>query len=107
MSAVPAIIPRERLQTFIQEVFNNFRDILAHHRKLLDKLFEIQREEYPYIRSISAPLLDAALTWQDAYLEYGPHYPIAAFRIQEELGNNQAFKAFHDVRNSSIERLRY
>ena len=31
-------------------------------------------------------------------LEYIPHYPIAAFRIDDEMANNPSFKAFIDVR---------
>lgn len=86
------------MHTFIKEVFWNYLEILGHHRKLLERLHEIQREEHPFIRTIAAPILDAALNWRDAYLEYVPHYPIAQFRIQEELANNLAFKTFHDVR---------
>jgi len=64
---------------------------------MLDRLHEIQREEHPIIRSISAPVFDAALNWTEAYMEYIPHYPIAAYRIDDEIANNLAFKTFHDV----------
>lgn len=101
-AAAPAVIPRDRLSAFIRDVFWTYNDVLVHHRKLLNRLHEIQREEHPHIRSITAPIYDAALNWQDAYMEYVPHYPISAFRIQEELGNNPAFKAFHDVSNQVL-----
>ncbi|KAG9050431.1 hypothetical protein FS837_005504 [Tulasnella sp. UAMH 9824] len=106
-AAAPAVIPRDRLSAFIRDVFWTYSDVLVHHRKLLDRLHEIQREEHPHIRSITAPIYDAALNWQDAYMEYVPHYPISAFRIQEELGNNPAFKAFHDtcLRNPDSRKL--
>lgn len=65
---------------------------------MLDRLHEIQREEHPFIRSVTAPVFDAALNWRDAYMEYIPHYPIAAFRIDDEMANNPSFKAFIDVR---------
>jgi RHO1 GDP-GTP exchange protein 1/2 len=64
---------------------------------MLERLHEIQREEHPFIRTITAPVFDAALNWRDAYLEYIPHYPIAAFRIDDEMANNPSFKAFVDV----------
>lgn len=67
---------------------------------MLDRLHEIQREEHPFIRTITAPVFDAALNWRDAYMEYIPHYPIAAFRIDDEMANNQSFKAFIDVSGS-------
>jgi hypothetical protein len=64
---------------------------------MLERLHEIQREEHPFIRSITAPVFDAALNWRDAYLEYIPHYPISAFKIDEEMATNPSFKAFVDV----------
>ncbi|KAF9785479.1 CNH domain-containing protein [Thelephora terrestris] len=92
----PPIIPRDRLESFIRDVFHNFGELHAHHRRLLDQLFEIQREEHPIIRSITAPMYDAVLTFRDAYLEYVPNYPIAAYRIDDEMANNPQFKAFVD-----------
>ena len=79
----PPIIPRDRLESFIQDVFHNFSELHAHHRKLLDQLHEIQREE-PTIQSITAPLFDAAFNFRHAYMEYVPNYPIAAYRIDDE-----------------------
>lgn len=79
-------------------MFHNFAELYGHHRRMLDRLHEIQRDEHPFIRSITATLFDAALNWRDAYLEYIPHYPIAAFRIEDERANNPSFKAFTDVR---------
>jgi hypothetical protein len=93
----PPIIPRDRLETFIRDVFHNFGELHAHHRRLLDRLFEIQREEYPVIRSVTAPMYDVLLNSRDAYLEYVPNYPIAAYRIDDEMANNPQFKDFVDV----------
>ncbi len=59
-------------------------------------MHEIQREQYPCINSIVAPLSDTALNWQDAYIEYTSHYPIARFRV-EEVMNNYAFKKVVNV----------
>jgi hypothetical protein len=42
-------------------------------------------------------MFDAALNWREAYMEYIPNYPIAAYRIDEEMGNNLAFKTFVEV----------
>ena len=63
----------------------------------MDNLHEIQREQHPHIRSITAALFDAALHFRDAYMEYIPNYPIAAYRIDDEMANNSAFKNFVDV----------
>ncbi|KAI8996474.1 Dbl-like domain-containing protein [Trametes punicea] len=92
----PPIIPRDRLEQFIQEVFHNYAELHAHHRRMLNKLHEIQREEHPVIRSITAAIYDAVLNFREAYMEYVPNYPIAAYRIDNEMANNPAFKAFVD-----------
>ncbi|KAH7890998.1 CNH domain-containing protein [Phlebopus sp. FC_14] len=90
----PPIVPRDRLNNFLSDVFHNFMELLGHHRKLLDQLHDIQRDEHPTIKSITAPLLDAALNFRDAYMDYIPNYPIAAYRIDDEMANNFDFKAF-------------
>jgi hypothetical protein len=96
-SANPPIIPWNRLEQFINDVFHNYWDIFLHHRRLMEKLHEIQREDHPCVRSITAAMFDAAMSFRDAYLEYIPHYPIGAYRIDDEMANNPAFKAFVDV----------
>ncbi|KAG8687195.1 hypothetical protein FRC09_013647, partial [Ceratobasidium sp. 395] len=90
----PPVIPRERVDNWISQVFSNFADVHLHHRRMLDRLHEIQREEHPIIRSISPPVFDAALNWRDAYMVYIPHYPIAEYMFDEEKTNNKEFKAF-------------
>lgn len=97
----PSIIPRDRLEAFIQDVYHNFGELHAHHLKLLDRLQAIQREEHPMIRTITAPLFDAVLNFRDAYMEYIPNYPIAAYRIDDEMATNPAFKDFCEVLISS------
>jgi|ERR1700722_4583044 len=96
--ADPAIISRDRLDSFLHDVFYNVNDLYAHHSRLIERFQEIQREEHPIVRSLTAAMFDAVLNFRDAYLEYVPNYPIAAYRIDSELANNPAFKAFHDVR---------
>ncbi|PFH46667.1 hypothetical protein AMATHDRAFT_69289 [Amanita thiersii Skay4041] len=93
-NADPPIIPYNRLEQFIQDVFHNYLELYAHHSKLVDQFHEIQREEHPRIRSITAPVFDTALNFREAYMEYIPNYPIAAYRIDEEMATNPAFKTF-------------
>lgn len=93
-AADPPIVPREALEKFITDVFHNFAELHAHHRRLVEKFHEIQREEHPVIRTITAAVFDAALNFRDAYMEYIPNYPIAAYRIDDEMNNNPAFKQF-------------
>ncbi|KAF5351291.1 hypothetical protein D9758_007992 [Tetrapyrgos nigripes] len=106
-SADPPIIPPDRLDSFIHDVFHNFAELHAHHRRLIDRLHEIQREEHPIIRSITAAVFDSALFFRDAYIEYIPNYPIAAYRIDDEMASNPAFKGFVEnaVRHPDAHRL--
>ncbi|KAJ3809165.1 CNH domain-containing protein [Lentinula aff. lateritia] len=105
--ADPPIIPRDRLESFITDVFHNFAELHAHHQRLVEKFHEVQTEEFPVIRSVTAAVFDAALNFREAYMEYIPNYPIAAYRIDDEMANNPAFKAFVDqcVRHPDAHRL--
>ncbi|KAG6909363.1 hypothetical protein DXG01_000802 [Tephrocybe rancida] len=103
----PPIIPHERLEVFINDVFHNFRELYEHHNELVKDFHRIQREQHPIIGSIIEPLTHAALQFRDAYLEYIPNYPIAAYRIDDEMANNPAFKAFVEscIRHPDAHRL--
>ena len=46
---------------------------------------------------VKAASPDAVLNFREAYMEYIPNYPIAAYRIDDEMANNPQFKAFVDV----------
>jgi RHO1 GDP-GTP exchange protein 1/2 len=102
--ASPPIIPRDRLESFIGDVFRNFAELHAQHRLLLDQLHEIQRAEHPTIWTIAVTIFDAALNFREAYLEYIHNYPIAAYCVDSELTNNPAFKIFLDVTAHSYPR---
>jgi len=96
-SAEPPIIPHERLEPFIRDVFRGFSELYAHHKSLSDRLFEIQREQYPIIKSVILPIRQAVLNSRDAYLDYIPNYSTAAYRIDDEIAKNPRFKAFFQV----------
>lgn len=48
--ADPPIIPRDRLESFITDVFHNFAELHAHHQRLVEKFHEVQTEEFPVIK---------------------------------------------------------
>ncbi|KAG5653612.1 hypothetical protein H0H81_011984 [Sphagnurus paluster] len=106
-TAEPPIIPRDRLEEFIQDVFHNYAELFRHHSRLIISLHQIQREQHPTINSVTAPIYDAALNFREAYMEYIPNYPIAAYRIDDEMANNLAFKTFVEscVRHPDAHRL--
>jgi hypothetical protein len=68
-----------------------------YHQRLVEQLHYIQREYHPRIPSITAAVFDTALNFREAYLEYIPNYPIAAYRIDDEREKNPGFRIFHDV----------
>ncbi|KIY49935.1 Dbl homology domain-containing protein [Fistulina hepatica ATCC 64428] len=106
-AANPPIVPTARLDAFVDDVFHNYAELFVHHRTLLTRLHEIQREQHPTLRSITAPLYDAVLQFREAYIEYIPNYPIAAYRIDDETATNPAFKEFVEacVRHPDAHRL--
>jgi hypothetical protein len=106
-SADPSIVPRERLSIFITDVYHNFGALHSQHRKLLDHLHAIQRDEHPIINSITAAIFDAALNWREEYMEYITNYPIAEYRIVDEMANNPTFKEFVEVRLRSMVCVRH
>lgn len=52
-------MPQDRLKGFVSEVFYNLDKILVHHRRMLDKLFERQREQHPLLQSVADIVLDS------------------------------------------------
>ncbi|KAK1225868.1 Rho guanine nucleotide exchange factor [Marasmius sp. AFHP31] len=88
------IIAPDRLEQFIKDVFHNYHELHMHHKRLVEKFHAIQQQQHPQIRSVTAAMFDAALNFRDAYMEYIPNYPIAAYRIDDELANNPRFKQF-------------
>jgi hypothetical protein len=101
-AAEPPIVPRERLDQFIADIFHNFGELYDHHHRMIEKFFELQCDQHPTIRSVVAPIFDAALNFREAYMEYIPNYPIAAYRIDDEMANNLPFKTFVEVRQDLI-----
>jgi len=91
------VIERTRLEIFLDDAFHNYRSLLEVHQNLLENLHFRQLEQHPRFGMISDLLLDAALNWQDAYMEYVTHYPIAKAKVQEEELKNPKFAAFLKV----------
>ncbi|BEJ01662.1 hypothetical protein CcaverHIS631_0603440 [Cutaneotrichosporon cavernicola] len=88
------IIERSRLEVFIDDVFHNYKSILAVHEKLLADLHDRQLKQHPKVGMVSDLMLNAYLNGNEAYAEYMPHYPIAKAKIDEEKSKNPNFAAF-------------
>ncbi|KAG5353409.1 hypothetical protein C0989_007194 [Termitomyces sp. Mn162] len=93
-TSVPPIIPRDRLEVFIEDVFHNYKHLYEHHNELVKALLSIQEDQHPIIGSIIEPLMHAVLQFKQAYQKYIPNYPLAAHKIDDEMRNNSAFKKF-------------
>lgn len=91
------IIERSRVDDFIDQVFHNYRSLLHVHEDLLEKLQLRQLEQHPSVGAIADLVFDAALNWQEAYMEYVTHYPIAKAKVQEEQMRNPRFAQFLDA----------
>lgn len=88
------IIPGPGREIFLDDVFHNYGSLLDEHSRLLEKLQARQLEQHPNFGMISDLMLDAALNWRDAYMEYVTHYPVAKARIQEEQVRNEKLREF-------------
>lgn len=97
-NADTSIIDRSRLDIFLDDAFHNYRSLLEVHTRFLEDLKERQIEQHPKFGSVSDLILNAALNWHEAYMEYMPHYPIAKAKIDEEVVRNPAFANFLQVR---------
>ncbi|KAI0091299.1 hypothetical protein BDY19DRAFT_1033671 [Irpex rosettiformis] len=87
-------IPQSRIQGFVSEVFYNLNEILAHHRRMLDALFERQREQHPLIQSVADIVLDTSLVFRTQYEQYIKHYPLAEAHHRKELRRNPKYQYF-------------
>jgi hypothetical protein len=51
-TAIPPVIPLERLEDFIDDVFGNILDLRECNRRLLEVMYVRQREQAPVIQRI-------------------------------------------------------
>ncbi|PPQ99136.1 hypothetical protein CVT24_009326 [Panaeolus cyanescens] len=95
-TARPPIIRENILPGFINEVFGNLKQILAHHQRILAALMERQREQHPLVQSISDIILDTTLKadFRAAYETYIKHYPLAESHHRNQLKKNHAYELF-------------
>ncbi|KAJ7126987.1 hypothetical protein C8R44DRAFT_780128 [Mycena epipterygia] len=95
-SASPPVIRESFLHKFINEVFGNLDQVVAHHQRMLGTLFARQREQHPLVQSVSDIILDTALKedFRSSYEVYIKNYPLAESRHRKELKQNQDYQAF-------------
>ncbi|GJJ08649.1 hypothetical protein Clacol_002868 [Clathrus columnatus] len=98
-STMPPVIKEGKTDAFINEVFHNIPNILTHHKRLLDALFLLQREQHPIILSIGNIILETIFKFQEDYDQYIKHYPVAESVHRRELKNNLRYRKFLELRS--------
>ena len=90
------IIPEERRQDFLEQVFWNIHDIIAVNIRLRDALNKRQKS-YAVVEQIGDILLEAVPHFHP-FVSYGAHQLYGKYEFEKEKGANEAFARFVEVR---------
>ncbi|ODO11558.1 hypothetical protein I350_00339 [Cryptococcus amylolentus CBS 6273] len=101
-TADPPIIEHSRLEPFINEVFSTSVLLYQSHLKILSRVLERQREQWPLMMSLTDIYLENFLELLDLYDAYMKNYPYAKARAEREAARNPKFALF--LTSSSIPR---
>lgn len=97
-SANPPVIEPNRLTSFANQVFANLDELRAHSGRLVNAFQVRQREQNPVVESIGDLVLDAALEWGQAYMDFAEAQVMGEYLVNEEKTTNSAFATFLQVR---------
>ncbi|KAF9087415.1 RHO1 GDP-GTP exchange protein 2 [Mortierella sp. AD031] len=90
------IVSPEKLETLIEDVFLNFKEILALNKLLLADL-RARQEQQPLVESIGDVFLPHIAGFEQAYSRYIPRIALSEFAYKKEAAQNPGFKAFLDA----------
>jgi hypothetical protein len=90
------VIPPERRNPFIQQVFWNVRDIIAVNTKLRDALTKRQKS-YAVVDRIGDIFLEIAPQLAQPFVAYGAHQLYGKYEFEREKDQNPAFAQFVEV----------
>lgn len=94
----PPILPRDKLDDFIEDVFGNVLDLRECNRRLLEHMAVRQREQAPVIQFIGDIFLTAAAElFRLPYPIYVGHLPVAEKRVKEECETYPELARFFEV----------
>nr|XP_019013428.1 uncharacterized protein I206_01495 [Kwoniella pini CBS 10737]OCF52209.1 hypothetical protein I206_01495 [Kwoniella pini CBS 10737] len=96
----PLLSPPTRLHAFIAEVFSTTQQIYHAHVRLLGRLMERQRHEWPLMTTATDILLGTLLEIVELYESYMKNYPFAEARVRREVAKNPPFRTFLSERNT-------
>lgn len=98
--ADPPIIPQDAQSNFFADVLCNAFEIKDQAQAFSEALTQRQREQGPVIQNIGDVVINAAVDWGLAYVNYAKAYPFADARIKAEKAKNPLFDQFLTVRGS-------
>ncbi|KAF8519036.1 CNH domain-containing protein [Hysterangium stoloniferum] len=90
------IIPEDRRQDFLSQVFWNINDIISVNTRLRDALNKRQKS-YAVVERIGDILLDAVPHF-GPFVSYGAHQLYGKYEFEKEKTSNMAFAQFVEVR---------
>jgi hypothetical protein len=94
MAADPPVVYPTRLVEFSNQVFANLDELRSHSARLIAAFQVRQREQSPVVDAIGDILLDAALEWGQAYIDYTDAQVLGEHLVNEEKTQNSAFSTF-------------
>ena len=97
--ADPPVVHPVRLVEFTNQVFANLDELRTHSGRLIGAFLVRQREQNPVVHSIGDIILDAALEWGQAYMDYAEAQVMGEYLVNEEKNQNSAFSTFLAVRS--------
>ncbi|KAF9118650.1 RHO1 GDP-GTP exchange protein 2, partial [Mortierella sp. GBA39] len=89
------IVPLDKLETLIEDVFLNFKEILELNKLLLADL-RARQEQQPLVENIGDVFLPHIAGFEQAYSRYIPRIALSEFAYKKEAAQNPTFKAFLD-----------
>ncbi|KAF9189116.1 RHO1 GDP-GTP exchange protein 2 [Haplosporangium sp. Z 11] len=87
------IVDAEKLETLIEDVFLNYKEIIEVNKKLL-KALRLRQEEQPLVESIGDILLSHIVDFEDIYSRYVPRIAFSEFTYKKEEAQNPKFAKF-------------
>lgn len=89
------IIPAERRNEFVQQVFWNVHDVLAVNTPLAERLTKRQKQQ-PVVKTIGDIFLERVPQFEP-FVQYGSHQLFGKYEFEKEKGSNPVFQRFVDV----------
>ncbi|KAG0309254.1 RHO1 GDP-GTP exchange protein 2 [Dissophora globulifera] len=87
------IVDPERVESLIESIFLNYREILDLNKQLLSNM-RTRQEEQPLVETIGDVLLSHVVGFEDAYTRYIPRIALSEYVCNREEARNPKFAQF-------------